>query len=720
MAAAFVVTIFTSSALLFFVQPIFTKMVLPHLGGAPAVWTTAMLFFQSALLLGYAWAHFISTRLAIRAQIACQAALWGLGLVFLPIGLPEAWRFDGAGHPAAQTLLVFAMGVGIPFVALAANAPLLQKWYARTGGQAADDPYHLYAASNAGSLIALLAFPLVAEPLLGTDATARYWSSGYLILGLGLAACALAAADGSHTYDARTAKLHRYRPSPREVASWIGWAFVPSSMMLGVTSTMSTDLGAFPLLWVVPLALYLLSFVMAFSARLRPPQAVVLVLFLTSTTLSIALLATNLLAGLGLISFGLLLLAYVSVALLFHIRLHDSRPPESALTPFYFAMAIGGALGGLFNSLLAPLLFDHAVEVVAVFALTGLALQGPRGFFHDSLAAIVAVLVFAAVAALLWALDLSFSDDAKSRLFFCLCITVILLLSRSRPWRFTLTAAGFLAAGTWLFGDAGVIHRERSFFGTYVVQDRADGMRQLRHGTTQHGLQFIDDIEKKPRILSYYHPRSPLGQIFTSPIAADAQHIGVIGLGIGALACYRRPDQHWRFYEIDRIVDRIARNPAFFSYMDQCAGDAPTIFGDARINLAHEADLVPYDVLVVDAYSSDAIPVHLMTIEALDLYFSRLAPDGLLALHISNRFYDLEPLLGAAAGAVGATAVTRISGDRPLAVGEAGSAVVVMAQDRAVLAPFSRAEGWRPAASGNGRVWSDDHASVLDALRSMR
>ncbi|HUF86355.1 MAG TPA: fused MFS/spermidine synthase [Thermohalobaculum sp.] len=710
---------FLSASLLFFVQPMFAKMVLPYLGGVPAVWTTAMLFFQTALLVGYAYAHFISTRLALRHQVMAHTVLWACGLAFLPLAVPAGWASAPDFHPAVQTLAILVVGMGVPFVALAANAPLLQKWYARTGAPAAADPYHLYAASNAGSLLALLAYPLVAEPLIGTRALSIHWSVGYLILGAGLALTAVIAARGGGMRPVRLAGLSASRPSASRVALWLALAFVPSSMMLGVTSVISSDLGAFPLVWVIPLAIYLLTFILAFSSRLRVPQGVVEAGFMVSVSVVIVAMAHNNLASLGWLGFGLLCGAFFFVALLFHVRLYDSRPPESALTWFYLAMATGGALGGLFNSIIAPVIFNQTLEVYVVFGLAGLALTGRFRPKRDTLAAGCTLLLLGALPAMAISAGLAPAGVDHAHWTITILAGAALYLGWKQPLRYTITAAIVLAGGFALHGNDGVVERQRSFFGVYTVRDYpADGLRALISGTTQHGLQFTEDLGKRPRILSYYHPAAPLGQIFRSGAIGPSARVGMVGLGVGALACYAGPGQTWRFYEIDPVVDDIARNSNLFNYMEKCGRDAATIIGDARITLAREAP-EPFDILVMDAFTSDAIPVHLLTLEALDLYRSRLAPGGLLALHVSNRYYDLVPLLANAAARLGLHALVqnRTGGpDAPLEAGEAPSMVVLMAPDPEALARFARNPAWR-AMHGDGRgVWTDDHANLLSAL----
>jgi hypothetical protein len=697
----------------------FAKMVLPHLGGAPAVWTTAMLFFQSALLAGYAYAHFSATRLSLRTQIGAHAVVWSAGLFFLPIMVPAAWTFDPHAFTPFQALSVFGLGVGVPFFALGANAPLLQKWYARCGGPWADDPYHLYASSNAGSLMALLAFPLAAEPLMRTSDISVLWAAWYLALGIGLALCARNAIRARAANAILPAPITAHRPSAIQLMKWIGLAFVPSSMMLGVTSIVSTDLGAFPLVWVVPLALYLLTFVLAFSRRLRPPEIAANLGFLTSVMLMIVVLAMNLLTALGWTGFAVLFTAFFSIALLFHMRLYDTRPPEAGLTPFYFAMSVGGALGGLFNSVIAPVIFESTFEAPVVFAIAGLALAGSWRPARDAVLAAVTLGIVSGIILLFMVMGLAIPGEQTFYLLGSPLAVVALLIARREPVRFALTSAGFLLLGNLLFWDAGITLRERSFFGVYVVRDNTtDGLRQLTHGTTQHGLQFLDDLGKRPRILSYYHPNSPLGQIFRSRAIGPEARVGVVGLGVGALSCYAKPGQKWRFYEIDQLVDDIARNPKLFSYLDQCAGNVPTILGDARLMLARDPGAY-FDVLVIDAYSSDAIPIHLITVEALALYRSRLGPNGVLALHITNRFYKLAPLLANAARELGMQALVQDrqgTPEHPLPKGEAHSQVVLMASEPTALEEFANNPKWRELNPQGDQIWTDDHANLLAAF----
>jgi hypothetical protein len=445
--------------------------------------------------------------------------------------------------------------------------------------------------------------------------------------------------------------------------------------------------------------------------------------FLTLVIAALVPMSLNMLPGLGWIGFAVLLAAFLFAALYYHMRLCETRPPEAGLTHFYFAMAVGGALGGLFNSVVAPIVFGNAIETPIVFALAELALSGQWRPLRDTAGAAAAVgLACGFLALVSWAGSLD--PNGPALVFSAAALGgMVLLTARRESLRFPLTAAGFMLAGYGLFWNEGVIDRGRRFFGIYVVRDNdLTGMRELGHGTTQHGLQFIEDTGSRPRILSYYHPNSPMGQVFQSGEVKPDARIGVVGLGVGALSCYAQPGQHRRFYEIDGLIDEIARNTALFSYMGQCAGDAPTILGDARLTLAHDtSEDEKFDLLVIDAYSSDAIPVHLFTREALELYFSRIAPGGLLVFHISSRYYQLGPVLGVAARAFGVSAIEQLHKQTPehsLAAGEGAAQVAMMARLPETLRPFADDPRWHVLKPGSGALWTDDHANILSALRA--
>ena len=709
----FSMTIFTSACLLFFVQPMFAKMVLPSLGGSSAVWTTAMLFFQTVLILGYLYAHLSVRYLTPRAQLVVHLCVWALALAFLPIAVPQGWSYDPSRPAAWQTLTVFALGVGLPFAALSATAPLLQAWYARSGGPSADDPYFLYGASNLGSLLSLLAFPFVAEPLFGVRSIGQGWAGLYMALGAGLLACGLAMGGGQPPARTAIAAKTSDRLSLRQVGTWLGLAFLPSSLMLSTTSTIATDIGSFPLVWVIPLALYLLSFVFAFSRADWPGSATLEKLFLVFLIYSLMIYAGDLTGSFGWLPFVTLIGFFFLTATIAHRRLYQSRPGEQHLTVFYVTMSVGGALGGLFNSILAPAIFNDVYEgpislVACTFLLTGV-LRRRQG--------LTAGLCGAVFCAAPMGLGLAIGADTLRPYAIASCLTFFLVFwkARQNPVAACVTAGVVLILGqTFLVPPA--LWKERSFFGSYTVLDR-DGLRIMMHGTTAHGSELLADIGKKPTPVTYYSSDGPLARIVMAQASRPQARIGIVGLGVGALGCYRQPGQVWHFYEIDAAVDRMARDSGLFDFMRDCSADIPTHIGDARVTLAGQ-DLT-FDLLMIDAYSSDAIPVHLMTTDAMRIYRQRLAPDGVIAFHISNRFFDLQPVLARIARDLNLQIYSELYTPRPdeLRPGELPSQVVVLSPGADGLKKIVGSGGWQPVHADAQAAWSDDYSNVLGALR---
>ena len=711
----FTVTVFLSASLLFFVQPLFARIALPAIGGSPAVWTTAMLFFQAVLLGGYVYAHLSARYLPVAGQVGLHLAIWAAALFFLPPALPEGWQLD-AGQPIAiQTLGLFALGVGVPFALLASNAPLIQSWYARSGGPSADDPYFLYGASNLGSMLALLAFPLVAEPLFGASEIARGFAAGFAALGLGLATCG-GMVFGRSRKEAVVGPVRETAPQIQTMLYWGLLAFVPSSLMLAVTAKISTDIGAVPLIWVIPLALYLLSFVLAFRQTSRFSSD-----WFTRVAQLVSVAALYLMLGvagdhLSTLAAGALVLSFFVIAVWAHRTLYDARPAAGHLTMFYVVMSVGGALGGLFNSIVGPWVFTDLIEgpatvimmLILVFAGTiGLDARGAqRGMIYG-----VGLGILAAGGALLagggpLALGLAIGG-------------VLLAVALLRPVVPVLViAAGIgVTLPLWLAGPDDRFFAGRSFFGLHQVVER-DGIRVYLNGTTTHGAQRIADLgSERPTPLTYYHPASPMGQVMASDLVQDVGSVGVVGQGVGSLACYAAPGQEWQFYEIDAMVDQVARDPELFTFLSSCTPDAPTHLGDARVVLAGQAGL-EYDVLVIDAYSSDAVPVHLTTLEAMELYLDRLVPGGVLLFHISNKYYDIGLPLARSAEALGLHAwrqfATAAASDDP---GYRMSDVAMIARDPADVARLLESGRWEPLVSDGGPVWVDDKADPLSILK---
>jgi SAM-dependent methyltransferase len=690
-------TLFTGATLLFVMQPMVGTMILPLLGGTPAVWSTCMVFFQAALLGGYAYAHALSSRLRPSRQVLVHVIALALPFAVLPLAVNPRLLRGGEANPVLDVLTLLSLSVGLPFLVVSATAPLLQKWFTHTGHRAARDPYFLYAASNLGSMLALLGYPALVEPRLHLQGSSwltqtALWSLGYALLAGLTALCALilwwkpAAEPAPTPAEAETAPApveERLRWTRR--LYWIVLAFVPSSLLLGVTTYITTDLAAVPLLWVLPLAIYLLTFILAFGRWPRLLHHLVVALALPLTLVVIFLMVSALPERIWVIvlwHFGLLFV----LALACHGALALDRPGPRHLTEFYLLISVGGVLGGLFNALVAPLVFSSLIEYPLMMVLACVLLAAARGaalgLGGGARRALLAVAAAAALALVLYSesatlrvdfaflervLDLSatrVSDwlDPAERLLNKLLIygppLVVAWFLRRRPLHLGVALASVLLISGFVDArNSDQIRQSRSFFGVlHISRDRdPKGYTELRHGTTLHGRQSLER-SRRAEPLSYYQRKGPVGQLFAElDRRAGSVHMAVVGLGTGTLAAYARPGDRITFYEIDRLVRDIAFDPAYFTYATDARNRGVTMrleLGDARIRMEAVRRDRPeerYDVILVDAFTSDAIPVHLLTREALRLYFDLLAPRGILALHISNRYLRLEPVVAALA-----------------------------------------------------------------------
>lgn len=730
----FVATILTGSFLLFLVQPLVARMALPRLGGAPAVWNSAMLVYQALLLGGYAYAHAIA-RLSVARQATVHLALLVFAGLTLPIALAPLPP-PASGYEALWAPLVFALTIGPVFFVVAAQAPLMQRWYAAEPG--AGDPYWLYAASNLGSFAGLIAYPLLLEPNLSLAGQSLAWSAGYALLTVLVALAAISRprsvgeASVGEVSGGETASLQERSeeaPEPigrRRVALWLALAAVPSGLMLSTTTHLTTDIVAVPLLWVIPLGLYLLSFVLAFNPRSAMGYA------LARSAPTILLLA----GGMAMVSHsaGSLTTALASVVMLFvvsvalHRRLYAERPGPARLTFFYLVMSAGGVLGGLFAALIAPVVFDwvweHPLLVLAAAALLPnrpfLPWMERLGLGHrQQRTAVLVVLLIAAVLSMVLGDAVAQGSDALVlALMVAIAICGLLVMDRRPAFVLVLLMLMLARGGYETLQSSFTGARERSYFGIYHVRDIDGGSaRQLTHGTTMHGLQFTDP-ERELWPTTYYGPDSGVGiALRHAPELAGARaRIGVVGLGVGTVACYARPGQEWAFFEIDPTVLEYSRDGTF-TFLGRCTPEAQVHIGDARLVLA-DMPADRFDILVLDAFSSDAIPLHLVTDEAFAIYDRVVARDGLILLHISNRFVDLQPMVHALAERHGMFAVARHSKADPKA-GISGSLWVAISRDPATLAALLSAEkdmAWHRPPPPAERVWTDDFASILPFL----
>jgi SAM-dependent methyltransferase len=720
----YALAVLSGAALVFVVEPLAARLLLPRFGGSPAVWTTSMLFFQVALLAGYGWAHVTTNLLGRRTQAIAQLALLLVPLAVLPISLP-AWAAPPVGtEPAAWLLIVLAVMAGLPFVAVSTAGPVLGRWFSTTNHPNAPDPYFLYAMGNAGSLAGLLAYPFLIEPHVALRDQGILWAVGYVVfVALAAGAALLARLDRATAANAATttieSKADEPRPTVRRRLGWIAMAFVPSSLMLGVTTYISSDLAAVPLLWVLPLSLYLVTFIVAFSAR-SPLTPRGLAMTLPVIVAALALTLVGAVRPPLVVEIGLNLAAFFVAALLAHTRLAGDRPSARHLTEFYLLLAVGGALGGVFNAVVAPLVFTRVLEYPAAIALALLlrpgrpaanAIAERRGRLAE---VVIAMLVLLGTLVLLIVIS-RVAADARPVLAATLGILAVasLVLVR-RPVRFGLVMGGLVLLPL-LVGQPAVFV-ERGFIGINRVEDQG-GIRLLIHGTTTHGGQFTDPA-RAGEPLTYYHHTGPFGRTLDAYLAAHAGpvRIGVVGLGTGAIAAYGRPGDSMTFFEIDPAVIRIASNPDLFTYLSSSRATIRLVQGDGRLTLAAEAH-ASLDVLVLDAFSGDAPPAHLLTIEAVDLYFSKLAPDGILLLNASNRFIDVPAVIEAGLAARGLPVVVPVdpAPGSPPAPEKEPSAWVASARDPAVLAAVTAGLVTTPPQPAS-RPWTDDFYDLFSVV----
>lgn len=724
--ALYAVTLFASALLLFVVQPMFAKMVLPRLGGAPSVWSVAMVFFQAALLMGYGYAHLLSRTLPPgRAALVHLVALAAAALT-LPIGIAAGFEAPPASGVAFWLVGLFAASIGLPFVVLSASAPLLQHWFAASGHRQAGNPYVLYAASNLGSFAALVAYPFVIEPLLPLRAQARLWSLVFSALALLVAAAGVLVARHGTAGARIIMAAAEARPSPGDRLRWTALAAVPSGLVIAVTSFISADVAAAPFLWVIPLATYLATFVAVFRARPWFDHDAVVRLAPTIVA-PVAVTLLGIINPHWLTAIGFNLLAFAALALLCHGELYRRRPAAAHLTEFYLWISVGGAIGGAFAGLIAPYVFNNIYEYPILIAAALLALPGvfaarPSGLRRAG--PILAATAAVAIARLAIGGQVPAYADIVCKLAGVVLVGLIFLRRKQPAVVFALVAFAFVFTAAWTPG-LNRIEMSRSFFGVHQVIDTADGdYRVLMHGTTIHGAERLRDengvvLAGRPEPLTYYYPGGPLSESIELTRAArrGLGNVAVVGLGAGSLACYRREQEHWTFYEIDPTVVRIARDPRMFRFLSACAPSVPVVLGDARLTLG-AAD-VRYDLIVLDAFSSDSIPVHLLTQEAFAIYLSHLSPHGVLVIHGSNRHLDLVPVIAAAAKATSLAALHKDEqiGNLVDAKFKASSSVMALARDPADLNGLAGRDGWRPLApSAAVAPWTDDYSNVLGAM----
>ena len=735
MLAIYAGTLFLSAALMFLVQPMFGRMALPLLGGSPAVWNTQVVFCQSVLLFGYLYAHVTSRWLGIKRQALVQCFLIFLPLLLFPIGIPEGQIPPEEVNPTFWLLTLLSVTLGLPFFVVATTSPMLQEWFSVTGHPKGGDPYFLYAASNAGSLVGLLGYPLLLEPYFHLQDQSWAWGMGYGFLILLTLTCALTVwrSSRSLTHDQAESlgrdvtELTVGNPGPVTFSRPIRWmlgAFVPSSLMLSVTTYLSTNIAPVPLLWVLPLSIYLLTLILVFARRTLVPHTLMVRIFpMVALPLSIIIIlqATQpiwLMVSIHLISLFV-------IAMVCHGVVANDRPATTHLTEFYLWVSLGGVVGGVFNAVLAPIFFSTLLEYPLVLVAGALLLawpekgqQFPYRWFDAALPAglgILAVGLILGVETFRWA-----AHPLSQAVMFGVPATICYSFA-TRPLRFGLGLGALLLASSFYTQGAGsVLYRQRTFFGVHsILVDSQQRYHLLSHSGTLHGKQSLDP-SRECEPLTYYHTTGPLGQLFETLEDQTAQwRVAAVGLGAGSIASYRRPGQEWTFYEVDPTVVELARDSGYFTYLSECSTDIKVVLGDARLSLAKEPGN-QFELLVLDAYNSDSVPIHLITQEALRLYLNKITDHGLIIFHISNQYLDLTPVVANLAQDLGLVCFLRNDlslSEQERQLGKEPSQWAIMARHLEDLGGLASDPVWQRLEGSGGPVWTDNYSSIFRVLK---
>jgi hypothetical protein len=739
----FAISMFVSASLLFLVEPMVAKMVLPLLGGTPAVWNTSLVFYQAVLLAGYLYAWASARWLGRKVQLVVHLVLGLACLAGLPPQIPTGWEPPAQANPVWSLLGVLTLAVGLPIFLLASTTTTLQRWFAQSGHRFADDPYFLYAASNTGSLVGLLGYPVLMEPSLRLSTQARVWSGGYVFFVAMVGLCGVIAlrvgqpGDGPFSPVASPAEE---RLLPRRRLFWIALAFVPSALMIGITTALTTDVPAIPLLWVLPLAIYLLSFIFVFGRHkiishelLVSRLPFILLLAILPSISKVNLPFWTLLP--------LYLIALFAVAMVCHGELARTRPHAHHLTEFYLWISFGGVLGGIFSSLLAPVIFSSVIELPLAIIFAAFLRPQPASVpgqcplnirRNDWLApALLCVTMVAVIFTVSHFVRTQSRDVQGAAYVLVFGYSMLWCLSfGKRSLRFAVGLVALMVASSLYHGAYGqLLLRERNFFGVLrVTNDPENKFRYLFHGATVHGIQSLDSARSREP-LAYYTRSGPAGSVMHSldektlrgtDGAIRKANWAVIGLGAGSMACYRQPGELLTFYEIDPAVKQIATDPRYFTFMSQCAPTANIVLCDARLKLRDAPD-GSYDLIVLDAFSGDTIPMHLLTRQAVALYVRKLAPGGILAFHVSNLHLRLAGPVAALARDAGLACrsdTDTVVSPAETAAGKRASQWMVMARNPSDLGDLATDPKWQAVPNSGGvPVWTDDYSSLLPVIK---
>ena len=725
MLLVFKLAIFLSAVLLFWVQPLFGKMILPLLGGSPSVWNTCMVFYQAFLLLGYVYAHFSIKYFGIKKQPYIHLGLMVLALFFLPIKIPSFWRPPVLENPIPGVLVLMMCSIGLPFFILSASSPMIQKWFSNTNHPQAKDPYFLYVASNVGSLLSLFSFPFFLEPNLKISQQTKLWLYLFIAFILLISLCVYflvkfskkeeSVVEDSNEATSEVTKEQRIR--------WLLLSFVPSSLMLGVTSYISIDISPVPLFWIIPLTLYLLTYILTFSRKqLIPhsfvvkamPYTIMFLLFFTATKSNSFIW----------FSFLLHLITFFNVAMMCHGELSNSRVPSKYLTEFYIWISLGGFLGGVFNAILAPMIFTEVLEYPIAMILACMLLPSVVDYKKlDKPQEAINILIPPTALYILHSLlkGITNYQEYRQDAYIAFGLPVLLLVRLiKKPVSFGISIACLLL----IFSVKNVSEEKknsllvkRDFFGIHRIS--IDSNRQfinLYQDTTLHGSQELDKLDQcQPT--TYYHPTGPIGQLFSAFYNDETKkRIAAVGLGTGSIACYGRKDQEWSIFEIDPNIYIIDQSGNYFTYLINSLPETFVVFGDARLTMSKEKR--KFDIIILDAFSSDAIPVHLITKEALEMYLSKLSENGIIAFHTSNRHLDLPSVLASLCNAEKLFGIIQTDQDMRYH-GKTSSEWVLIARKREYFGALLTDPRWRYLQwNQTTPVWTDDYSNVISIIKS--
>ncbi|MBI3039551.1 fused MFS/spermidine synthase [bacterium] len=660
----FSTAIFLASFLLFLIQPMAAKMTLPNLGGAPTVWITSMVFFQTMLFLGYLYSHFSIKLLGVGRQKRFHIVLAIFSPFFLRLGFPDSIANSASSYPIWWLFRELFLSLGFPLFIIAATSPLLQLWFSFTQDLFGRDPYFLFQAGNIGSMAALLCYPTLIEPNFPLSFQTNLWIIGFVILILLLILCALRVTASQVSNFCLQGQNDPIPPLPLlKKVKWVLFSFIPSSLMLGVTNFITTDLAPIPLLWIIPLTLYLLSFIVVFSRKSLIPNFWFLTLLTVMLPMFIPIHTYHVASPLWLIILYHLTVFFL-ISVQFHGAIAEERPPTFHLTNYYLLISFGGLMGGQFNGIIAPLVFNQLTEYPVIYALAFLLV--PVRAFNCQQRSFPRCLAFLSLGLNFFLIFESFDAFSKisinpSKAAMVFTLIFMNLVSYFFPKVVTIALATVFAVLSFNISPSDFeVKSGRSFFGVFqIFRDENSTNHRLIHGTTNHGGQFLQaPFSRKP--LFYYYTESPIGQVFKELNAKSGMlNVGIVGLGTGGLAAYARSGDRFTFYEIDPLIVEIANNTEYFTYLKDCLGSCSVELGDGRISLKSALEN-HFDLIILDAYSSDFVPVHLLTKEAVQMYFRKLKKGGILAFHISNRYLNLEPVLGNLARAGRYRALTQL------------------------------------------------------------